>query len=367
MMAEGKDISIEEYISDKTEQMIEESSKQISEKKQDIKYDTRDYVIDYLVKQFVDGEFYVPLEYQRKFIWGDKDKCNFIESILMGLPIPFMFFADTDDGRIEIVDGAQRTQTLVQFAQNDLSLNGLRVLNQTNGFRFKDLDQAVQRRFLNTNIRVVFLEEGTTEKTRQEIFKRINTGGVNANPTETRRGSFDGKFKNFIEDCVKNELFNKLAPRTTLTEKRFEGFELVSRFFAYSDNFDNDFEGYTGDVAGYIDAYIDEKNSEWENSDYSNELLIYKKRFEDMLEFAYKLLGERGFRKNKTSKSTPRARFEALAVGISIALKENKNLSATSNGWIDDDDFIKWTKSDAANNKTKLMGRISYVRDKLIG
>ena len=42
----------------------------------------------------------------------------------MGLPIPFMFFADTDDGRIEIVDGAQRTQTLVQFCQNDLELQG---------------------------------------------------------------------------------------------------------------------------------------------------------------------------------------------------------------------------------------------------
>lgn len=70
---------------------VEEASKQISEKKQDVKYDTRDYVIRYLVDQFSDGEFYIPLDYQRKFIWSDKDKCNFIESVLMGLPIPLMF------------------------------------------------------------------------------------------------------------------------------------------------------------------------------------------------------------------------------------------------------------------------------------
>ena len=85
---------------------VEKATKQIAENKQSIKYDTRDYVIEYLVNKFHDDEFFIPSEYQRKFIWNDTNKCNFIESILIGLPIPFMFFADTDDGRTEIVDGA---------------------------------------------------------------------------------------------------------------------------------------------------------------------------------------------------------------------------------------------------------------------
>ena len=95
------------------------AAEQISNKRKEIKYETREYVIEYLVKKFDDEEFYVDPEYQRNFVWDDNNKCCFIESILMGLPIPYMFFADTDDGRIEIVDGAQRTQTLVQFMQND--------------------------------------------------------------------------------------------------------------------------------------------------------------------------------------------------------------------------------------------------------
>lgn len=355
-----------EYVTDKSDGDIELSSMQISEKKQDIKYDTRDYVINYLVQQYAKGEFYIPLEYQRKFIWGDKDKCNFIESILMGLPIPFMFFADTDDGRIEIVDGAQRTQTLIQFAQNDLVLNNLSVLTNSNGFCFKDLDPAIQRRFLNTNIRVVFLEEGTTEQTRQEIFKRINTGGVSATSAEIRRGSYDGRFKEFVEECVKNELFNKLAPRTELTEKRYEGFELVSRFFAYSDNFKNGFENYSGDVAGYIDCYIDEKNNEWGNMTSNDQEIEYKERFEKMLNFAYSLLGEQGFRKTLKSKSTPRARFEAISVGISIALQEYPDLNIGNKEWLNSEDFAKYTRSDAANNKTKLIRRIEYVKDMLL-
>ena len=348
-----------------TEENIEKSATQISEKKQDIKYDTRDYVINYLVQEFEKGNFYIPLEYQRQFIWGNKEKCFFIESILMGLPIPFMFFADTEDGRIEIVDGAQRTQTLIQFAQNDLELNGLNVLTETNGFRFSDLDPVIQRRFLNTNIRVVFLEEGTTERVRQEIFKRINTGGKVATPTETRRGSFEGKFKDFLEECVKNEKFNKLAPRTEQTEKRYEGFELVSRFFAYYENYSSGYDGYSGEVAEYIDNYIEEQNKQAEK----NPTLVETKRevFEKMLNYAEKTLGNRGFRKTESSKSTPRARFEALSVGIALALDEKPDLPVKDvTSWIDGDEFGIHTKSDAANNKRRLIGRIDFVKEQLL-
>lgn len=49
------------------------------------------------------------------------------------------------------------------------------------------------------------MEEGTTEKVRQEIFKRINTRGLQAKPAEARRGSFEGKFKDFLEECVKEK------------------------------------------------------------------------------------------------------------------------------------------------------------------
>ncbi len=351
-------------IVEKMKEDIEKSSQQIADKKQDIKYDTRDYVIGYLKQMFENGNLYVPLEYQRNFIWNEKDKCFFIESVLMGLPIPFMFFSDTQDGRIEIVDGAQRTQTLIEFLQGDLILNGLEILTESNGFTFEELDPAVQRKFENTNIRVVFLEEGTTEKIRQEIFKRINIGGRRAVAMETRRGSIDGKFMTFLSECTKNEKFNKLAPRSVQTEKRYEGIELVSRFFAYLDNYAADFPGYSGNVAQYIDQYIENMNTVWEEENAENE---YRKRFQNMLDFAENFLGSRGFRKKEKSKSTPRARFEALAVGIALALQEKPNLEAEDNAWLEEEEFLLITKSDAANNKSKLKRRIGFVKNKLAG
>lgn len=344
---------------------ISESARQITEKKQDIKYDTRDYVIAYLVEQYHKGEFFIPLSYQRNFVWRENDKCLFVESVLMGLPIPFMFFADTDDGRIEIVDGAQRIQTLVQFIENAFQLKGLEVLTKSNEFTFSDLDPAVQRRFLNTSIRVVFLEQGTTEQTRQEIFKRINTGGRHIKPAESRRGSYEGKFKVFLEECVRNETFNKLAPRTKMTEDRFEGFELVARFFAYSEAYRNGFKGYNGNVSKFIDKYVEKQNAACKHDD--TIIPVCKEKFEKMLDYAKNILGDRGFRKSEKSQSTPRARFEALAIGIILALEENPNLPGKDvSGWIDSAAFAECTRSDAANNKGKLVKRIEFVKDLLL-
>lgn len=342
------------------------AAEQISNKRKEIKYETREYVIEYLVQKFVDEEFYVDPDYQRNFIWDDKNKCYFIESILMGLPIPYMFFADTGDGRIEIVDGAQRTQTLVQFMQNDLLLSELLVLSDSNGLRFEDLDIAVQRRFKNTNIRVVFLEEETDHKSKQEIFRRINTGGDKLKPAEIRRGSLSGTFHDFLSECAKNELFNKLAPRTKRVEDRYEGYELLARFFAYLNNYD-DFPGYDGRVQQYIDEYVKTMNATFNSA--SGE--IFKNDFQTMLEFANASLKDLGFRKNLKAKSTPRARFEALSVGIALALREKNDIDPAKLSWIlnedDSEDFIQLTKSDAANNKSRLIARIKYVKDSLLG
>lgn len=75
------------------------AEEQIRSLRKEIDYNTRDYTIDFLIQQFRNDEFYIPDEYQRQYIWNEEDKNRFIESILLGLPIPLMFFSDTEDGR----------------------------------------------------------------------------------------------------------------------------------------------------------------------------------------------------------------------------------------------------------------------------
>src|SRR5438128_1925755 len=78
--------------------------------------------------------------------WPERHKSRFIESLLIGLPIPFLFVADVGDeedpdksGRLEIVDGVQRIRTLAEFMTGNLVLGNLERLSKLNGFRFYDL------------------------------------------------------------------------------------------------------------------------------------------------------------------------------------------------------------------------------------
>ena len=74
-----------------------------------------------------------------------------------------------------------------------------------------------------------------------------------------------------------------------------------------------------------------------------------------------------GFKKSVTAKSIPRVRFEAIAVGTNLALRESPNLTISDVRWLESNEFRKWTTSDAANSKSKVIGRIEFVRDCILG
>jgi hypothetical protein len=85
-----------------------------------------------------------------------------------------------------------------------------------------------------------------------------------------------------------------------------------------------------------------------------------------MLDFIEKYFPN-GFRKGKKHTTTPRIRFEAIAVGVALALKEKSGLEPSSVTWLDSPEFKKHTTSDASNSKPKIKHRIEYVRDQLLG
>jgi uncharacterized protein with ParB-like and HNH nuclease domain len=147
---------------------------QLREKQKEVNFDTKDYPIEVLIEKFEKEDLIIPT-YQRKFIWATPKKIRFIETVLLGYTIPFMFFSERRDGFMEIVDGAQRTQTLALFLQNNLELTGLKKLTTLNDFKFDDLPIAYQRKFKNKSIRVIILADTTSVELRQDLFNRINT------------------------------------------------------------------------------------------------------------------------------------------------------------------------------------------------
>lgn len=330
---------------------------QIKEELDPTRYDTREYPVEVMVDKYEDEEFIVP-KYQRAFVWNEEKQSKFIESILLDLPIPFIFFADEpESGKLEIVDGSQRIRTLHAFVKGKLILCKLQKLNKLNGFAFSDLLESRQRRFLRKTIRSIELTENASWKVRKDIFERINTKPYDLTSMEIRKGMFEGDFYDFIKRCSEKELFKSLCPISERKLKREEATEMVLRFFAYADKY----QDFDHSVNEFMDDFMRDK-SETSFSESSLE-----QNFDTMLAFVNEYFPY-GFKKTDSAKSTPRVRFEALAVGTFLALQDNPSLVPFHDvrTWLDSDDFKAHTTSDASNSKTKVIARIEYVRDKLL-
>lgn len=92
----------------------------------------------------------------------------------------------------------------------------------------------------------------------------------------------------------------------------------------------------------------------------------YRDKFIKMLDFVEKYFPY-GFRKVKNARSTPRVRFEAIAIGVSLALQKKPNLVPKSMAWLDSEDFKYHTTTHASNSGVRLKSRIEFVRDSLLG
>lgn len=336
-----------------TPEQVEAAERQLKELQRQVEYDTKDYTLELLLDKFEKGDFYIP-DYQRQFVWKPNNRSLFIESVLLGLPIPFMFFAECDDGRLEIIDGAQRMQTLREFVKRKMKLSKLAKLTELDGFVFEDLSTATQRKFLNRTFRVVVLDEKTTTDIRQDLFNRINTSGVKASDSEVRRGSYPGKLTSYIEKCCKNELFVALCPISKNKAVRQERFELVLRFFAYL----NDYKHFEHEVNPFLNDFLAKNLDSFDEQQYETDFI-------GMLNFVQKHF-QFGFAKSQNATTTPRVRFEAISVGVALALRAYPNLEVKNVDWLNSEEFKVLTTSDASNNEGKLVARVEYVRDRLI-
>ncbi|MDV2963861.1 DUF262 domain-containing protein [Shewanella algae] len=343
------------------ELLQQEAEEQLEERQKIADYDIREYPVEVLVDKFTDSsgndeaDFFIP-DYQRELVWDDKRQSRFIESILMNLPIPYIFIAEVkggeNDGRAEIVDGAQRMRTLQRFMLDQLQLVDLKQLTKMNGFRFSNLSQGRQRRVKRKTIRLIELTHNMDEEARREMFDRLNTGGMILKPMEQMMGTNDGEFVNFIKKLAYNPLFLELCPISNTKKIRREREEFILRFFAYLDNY----MAFEHRVDEFLNDYLKSMN---ENG---FDAALYENTFQEMLLFIKKTF-QYGFRKNASNKSVPRIRFECMAVGAALALKENPKLCPSSVEWLYSKEFGYLTRSDASNSRVKVRNRIHFVRD----
>ncbi|MDX4061711.1 DUF262 domain-containing protein [Aliarcobacter skirrowii] len=342
-----------------TEAELEEIQKQIDTESGLYDYMSKDYPFEVIEAKFGEQDdesatLYVP-EYQREFVWDPKKQSRFIESVLLGVPLTPFLVSEDENKRLEIIDGSQRIRTLIAFHEDKLRLRGLEKLDKINGAKFKDLPKKAQNYFKNRDFKIIITDESEKE-IKQDIFNRINTSSEKLTDSEIRKGAYSGNFYTMILTLKDNQAFKSICPVSDIKENRGEYEELILRFFAYSDKYLD----FKHDVANFLNDYLDEMNEKQFDE------AIYLKSFNDMVTFITNnfLIG---FRKEAGSNSTPRVRFEAISVGVHLALQENPSLIKPNMDWLESNGFKIQTTSDASNNPNRLKNRIEFVRDGLLG
>jgi len=171
-------------------------------------------------------------DFQRNFVWSNQQKSDLIESILMNIPLPLLYFAKDRDGKLSVVDGLQRLNTVFDFMDNKFALSNLRYLNEYKGKNFSVLGSEQQATIEKCQIMVYVIGPLTPEIVKLDIFARINKSGTPLNKQEMRNALYMGASTRLLEKLSTHEKFIRTLSQKLNNKRMFDRYVLL-RFFTF--------------------------------------------------------------------------------------------------------------------------------------
>lgn len=341
----------------------------------EIRTEAVDFSFGEILNLHRDGEIVISPEYQRLFRWSIEQRSRLIESILLRLPIPPIFLIEDENGVLELIDGLQRTSSVLQFLdheaiqQDELVLGGCDILRDINGLKFQDFNTSIRLRLKRTPIRAVIIKRSGDDYVKYEMFKRLNTGGSLLSAQEIRNCSsrmlsggaaFYGKLQQLAQDQ------NFRAATIRLPEpdrERRADEELVLRYFAvlyYQERF-------AGNVREWLDNFMEDILFDRDGIEFEQE------EFANFFAFIASKFGDAAFSRSRDGQAFGRlapAYFEAVVGALADRLDElvgadPVELQTKLSNAFESDDF-KAASGPGANSKGKMEQRIQIVRDALL-
>lgn len=209
-----------------------------------------DLSIQTLSEKWADDSLVLP-DIQREYVWDNPRASKLVESLLLNIPIPVLYFAETDDAKWEIFDGHQRIRSVVRFINNEFRLSRLAVLGELNGRRFHQLPGREQRFLLTRMMRAVVISTDSHPNMKFEIFERLNTGAIILNAQELRNSLYRGPFNDLLRSLVKDDAF-RTCIGTAAPRRRMADEEFLLRFFALQAELDT----YRPPLKKFLNEYM---------------------------------------------------------------------------------------------------------------
>ena len=183
-----------------------------------------------VLRRIARGQFVMNPDFQRDFVWDTGQQSKLIESIIMRIPLPVLYLAEDDEGRMIVVDGLQRLSTFKRFVENELKLK-LPDRPLLNGKQFNDLSPKLQNRIEDCNLILYVIDQKVPEQARLDIFDRVNSG-VPLTRQQMRNSLYTGPATRFLKTEANRDLFLEATGRS-LKVPTMRDREFVNRFCAF--------------------------------------------------------------------------------------------------------------------------------------
>jgi len=278
-----------------------------------------DWTVETIVAQLTRGNIELNPRFQRRDAWSLRRKSAFIESLILGLPVPQIVLAEKrgQRGKYIVLDGKQRLLSLLQFTANAEGTH--------NAFRLSGLDarsdlarktyEALKapafendlNAFLNYTVRTVLIRNWPNYDFLHLVFLRLNTGSVTLSPQELRQAMFPGEFSNIVDDRARESVPLQTILGRETADPRMRDVELLVRFLGFRFFLPR----YGGRMKDFLDQTCERLNGDWQNRQPEVEAAIME--FNAAASALIQVFGSEGVARKPNSKLFNRAIFDALA------------------------------------------------------
>ncbi len=304
-------------------------------------------------------------EFQRDFVWDINRASLFIDSLLIGLPIPSIFLGKSkDDETYKVIDGQQRLKSVYFYLNGEFKTRGKKQIftlknlyeRDWDGKTYAELDDKYKRRIRNAVLNTTIIEDiDSNPRVVHDIFHRLNTGGMPLKDQEIRNCVYTGKFNSLLLELNNNMTWRKLLGQEH-PDRRLRDVELILRFFALF----YDIKEYEPSMREFL--------SQFQNNNKSNEVLLTSgvELFERTIQLIFEEIGNDAF---KLTRTLNKSVCDAVMVSIAQILvqgKKGSDYKSIHAKILKDLDFIKYVSA-GTSSEASVTGRIDLARNYFLG
>ncbi|MCP4700759.1 MAG: DUF262 domain-containing protein [Gammaproteobacteria bacterium] len=332
------------------------------------RYDISSYGVDFdvdgLVRRIKRGDIFIP-PFQRKFVWDLTESSRFIESFLLGLPVPGIFLAQEPESRkLLIIDGQQRLLSLLYFfegyfnpKENGEKKEVFKLSKVQSQYEHKTCEMLAPRDRINLensliHATVVKQDDPAEDDTSiHHLFERLNSGGRKLTHQEIRTAVYHGEFVERIKGLNENKSWRKIYGKV---HNRMKDQELIIRFFAMREGYSE----YKSPMTDFLSKFTKKHRS-----DSNEKLTVYSNTFIQCCELFEQINNGKPFR---LGTSLNAAFFEAAMVGLANRISEkkipeSKIISAAYDRLRNNESFLK-SISQSTGNSSFVKNRIEIAK-----